>query len=91
MKKSGKGEPPPKKKFNMFNYFPTVNSNETTSTEDGKKGYSYVIFYFVIQFVFIFSLISGKHKIKYQKYQLMCNYQILSSMLYFILPKVLKT
>ena len=32
---------------------------------------SYVIFYFIIQFVFIFNLISGKHKnkIKYQKYQ----------------------
>ena len=36
------------------------------------------MFYFVIQFVFIFNLISGKHKnkIKYQKYQLMWNYQI---------------
>ena len=46
---------------------------------------SYVIFYFVIQFVFIFNLISGKHKnkIKYQKYQLMWNCQILSSMFYF--------
>ena len=86
MKKSGKGEPPPKKKFNMFNYFPIVGSNETTSTEDGKKD-SYVIFYFVIRFVFIFNLISGKHK----KYQLMWNCQILSSMFYFILPQVLKT
>ena len=38
MKKSGKGEPPLKKKFNMSNYFPTVSSNEMTSTEDGKKG-----------------------------------------------------
>ena len=46
---------------------------------------SYVIFYFVIQFVFIFNLIFGKHKnkTKYQKYQLTWNYQVLSRVLLY--------